>query len=250
MKRRVGRPLGRVKKILYYEKALLERLAEVYPESLRFIDLKIEIPNPRTLTDYLRRMEKNNLLEIVINPKSTRGTYRITKAGIQELLKIRTCISIPKTLAEPKLRELSTKILHTSITLNLIEGKTQKLQGLLLLPYEDIRKKIEQRWKDENFVKETCRMLHSVLHFRAETPVQVPFAKHIEGTDVFFLRPPKYILERLQKHTETNPKIPNLDAAICYALESWYRILELIKKRFLLEYEAMKEGRLNFEDTL
>lgn len=245
MKKRAGRPLGRVKKILYYEKAILERLAEVYPESLRFTDLKIEIPNPRTLTDYLRRMEKNNLLEIVINPKSTKGTYRITKAGIQELLKIRTCISIPKTLAEPKLQELSTNVLHTSITLNLIEGKTQKLQGLLLLPYEDIRKKIEQRWKDENFVKETCRMLHSVLHFRAEAPAQVPFAKHIEGTNVFIFRPPNYIFEDLQKLVETNPEIPNLDAAICYALESWFRIPETIKNKFPLHVSRGK-NKLEF----
>ena len=249
MKKRVGRPPGRVKVSLYYKKIILESLAESYTEGMRFTDLKKYIPSPRILTDYLKKMWGNGFIEKTIKPDYPRGIYRITAKGAEELLKIRMAITIPKGLSESQLRELIKKTLHTNITLNLIDGKTQTLQGFVLLPYEEIRKVIEERWKDEEFMMETCRMLHSILHFRAIAPTGRAFAKCIEGTTVFFMRPPSGVMERLKELIKSDPRIPNLDAAICYVMESWYKTPELIKNEFPNVYQAVKEGKFTLREA-
>jgi len=106
---------------------------------------------------------------------------------------------------------------------------------------------MEQKWGDEAFMKETCRILHSVLFFRIRAPTQTPFAKHIEGTNVFIFRPPNYILEALQKLVEKNREIPNLDAAICYALENWFNTPETIRDKFASNVRANREkNKLEF----
>jgi len=249
MKKRVGRPPGGKKKTPYYEKTILEELAKVYPKVLRFSDLKKAIPNSRTLTDYVSRMtdKKLSFIEIVYTPEYPRGAYKITRKGIEQLLQIRTSINIPKGFNEFKLRELIGRVLRTNCTLNLTDGVTQNLVGITLLPFEDVRREMEQKWGDETFMKETCRILHSVLFFRIRAPTQTPFAKHIEGTNVFIFRPPNYILEALQKLGEKNREIPNLDAAICYALENWFNTPETIRDKFASDVRANREkNKLEF----
>lgn len=222
----MGRPPAHVSRKAYYTKAILEGLAERYPLVGRFKDLKQRVSNPRTLTDYLREMEEDGLVEVVHGKEYPRGAYRITRKGVDELLRIRMLIRIPENLGETQIREIIGKALRTNLTLNLNDGVTQKLVGITLLPFEEARIEMENKWRDEAFVRETCRILHSVLFFRIRAPFQTPFAKCIEGTDVFIFRPPPYLLEALERLVEKNREIPNLDAAICYALENWFHTLK------------------------
>jgi len=247
MRKMKGRPPARVSRRAYYTKTILEGLAEKFPMVGRFKDLKKLVSNPRTLTDYLREMEKAGLVEVVHEREYPRGAYRITRKGVDELLRIRVSIRIPESLGEMQIRGIIGKSLRTNVTLNLNDGVTQKLLGIVLLPFEGVRNEMEHKWRDEAFMRETCRILHSVLFFRIRAPFQTPFAKHIEGTDVFIFRPPNYILEALQRLVEKKREIPNLDAAICYALENWFNTPETIRDKFASDVRANREkNKLEF----
>lgn len=145
-------------------------------------DLQID---KRTWIRYLNTQVKMGNLEKLTEPGKTR--YRLSnEGGMMRLASIIQASMMVQSDVYPDLQK-------GSIVLEI--KKNQELFALLIVPQEDMRIKLAEKWKDKEWGKTITR---PIIHFIYESLQPKPaFAEKIPGTELFFFKPPPKLNEMM-----------------------------------------------------
>ena len=168
-------------------------------------DLQID---KRTWIRYLNAQVKMGNLEKLTEPGKTR--YRLSnKGGMTRLASIIGASIRVQSEVYPDLQKGSI----------VIEIKKEKeLFALLIIPQEDMRIKLDEKWKDKEWGKTITR---PIIHFISESLQPKPeFSLKIPGTELFFLKPPPKLIEMMTSAVQSGDYEAEADIII-HAMSEW-----------------------------
>jgi len=174
--------------------------------------LKKLMPNlqidKRTLIRYLNAQVKIGNLQKITEPGKVR--YRLSNQG--GMTRLVSVIQASMKLQSEKYPDLQ----HGSIILEI--RKNKELFGLLFALQEDMRVRLGERWKDNEWGKSVCRAIIDLIdEFLQPKPA---FVKEIPETDLFFFKPPPQLHEIMKSAIQSGDYETEADIII-HAMDEW-----------------------------